>query len=532
MNYRLFASAVIIALPAAAATCESLATLGRAATTVSVAQSITTGSFKPATGSAIENLPPFCRVAGVLKPSADSEIQFEVWLPSADWNGKLQGVGNGGFAGSITYAGLAAALRRGFAAAGTDTGHAGGATDAKWALGHHEKVVDFGYRAVHETTDTAKAMIAAFYGNAPKRSYFSSCSNGGREALMEAQRFPADYDGIVAGAPANNWTRLVSSGTWELQALVGDPANYIPAAKLPAIEAAALNACDANDGVKDGVIENPAQCHFDPSVLLCKGADSDSCLTEPQLASLKKIYSGPMDSKGKPIYMGYSPGGEPGGNGWGGWITGSGPGKSLQAAFGTNFFKYMVFENPDWDVKTFAVEHDLKVADDKVGQLLNATDSNLKKFKDRGGKLIVYHGWSDAAIPPTNAIEYYKSVVSKMGAKQTDAFVRLYMVPGMQHCGGGPGPSSFGQISEVQGDAQHDINRAVEHWVEDGAAPAEIIAAKFKGAGPASGVVRTRPLCPYPQVAQWKGSGSTDDAANFTCAASGSSGTKASAGTK
>jgi feruloyl esterase len=302
-----------------------------------------------------------------------------------------------------------------------------------------------------------------------------------------------------------------------VQALLADSANYIPAAKLPAIEAAALNACDGNDGVKDGVIENPAQCHFDPSVLLCKGAESDSCLTEPQLATLKKIYSGPQDSKGKAMYVGYSPGGEPGGNGWGGWITGAGPGKSLQYAFGTNFFKYMVFENPDWDVKTFAVEHDLKVADDKVGQLLNATDANLKRFKDRGGKLIVYHGWSDAAIPPMNAIEYYKSVTTKMGAKQTESFVRLYMVPGMQHCAGGPGPSSFGQTSDVQSDAQHDINRAVEHWVEDGVAPAEIIAAKYKGQTAASGLVRTRPLCPYPQVAQWKGSGSTDDAANFVC---------------
>jgi feruloyl esterase len=224
-----------------------------------------------------------------------------------------------------------------------------------------------------------------------------------------------------------------------------------------------------------------------------------------------------MDSKGKPMYLGYSPGGEPGPNGWGGWISGGGAGKSLQYAFGTNFFKYMVFDNPDWDIKTFSVEHDMKVADDKVGQILNATDANLKKFKDRGGKLIVYHGWSDAAIPPVNAIEYYKSVVAKMGAKQTDQFVRLFMVPGMQHCGGGPGPSNFGQTSDVESDALHDVNRAVEQWVENGAAPKQIIATKYKGTNAASGVERTRPLCPYPQVAQWKGSGSTDEAANFTC---------------
>ena len=507
------------AIPAAAATCESLMSLSRTGASITTAEAVASGSFKPAEGPAIANLPAFCRVAGVLAPSGDSEIKFEVWLPNSGWNGKFAGVGNGGFAGSISYAGLAAALRRGFATAGTDTGHAGGATDAKWALGHHEKVVDFGYRAIHDTTETAKTVIAAFYGDAPKHSYFSSCSNGGREALMEAQRFPADYDGIVAGAPANYWTHLLVGGTWGLHAMMSDPASYVPAAKLPAIEAAALAQCDANDGVKDGVIDNPAQCHFDPSVLLCKGAESNACLTAPQLATLKKIYSGPMDSKGRQVYPGYSPGGEPGGNGWGGWITGAGPGKSLQYGFGANFFKYMVFEDPNWDVKDFSVDHEMKVADDKVAQILNATDANLKRFKDRGGKLIIYHGWSDAAIPPQNAIDYYKSVVAKMGAKQADAFVRLYMVPGMQHCGGGPGPNSFGQVTPAESDAQHDVNRAVERWVEDGAAPTQLIATKYKGPNPESGVERTRPLCPYPQVAQWKGSGSTDDAANFTCVA-------------
>ena len=517
MSPRLLAFSMIIAIPAAAATCESLASMARPGTTITTAETVTGGSFKPAMGGAIGNLPAFCRVAGVLKPSSDSEIKFEVWLPSSGWNGKFYGVGNGGFAGSITYAGLAASLRRGFATAATDTGHEAGGVDAKWALGHHEKVVDFGYRAIHETTETAKAVIAAFYGDPLKKSYFSSCSNGGREALMEAQRYPADYDGIVAGAPANYWTHLLVGAAWGLQAMMSDAASYIPAAKLPAIEAAALAQCDANDGVKDGVIDNPSQCHFDPSVLACKGTESDSCLTEPQLATLKKIYSGPLDSKGRQVFPGYSPGGAPGGNGWGGWITGAGAGKSLQSGFGTNFFKYMVFENPDWDVKTFSVDHDMKVADDKTAQMLNATDANLKKFKDRGGKLIVYHGWSDAAIPPQNAIDYYKSVVAKMGAKQVDAFVRLYMVPGMQHCGGGPGPNSFGQTSEVDGDAQHDVNRAVEQWVESGVAPKQIIATKYKGASAASGVERTRPLCPYPQVAQWNGSGSTDDAANFTC---------------
>jgi tannase/feruloyl esterase len=515
--------AVFCALPTGAATCEGLAgSFSRANTTISLAQSVPAGSFTPPVGQPIQNMPAFCRVAGAIKPSSDSDIRFEVWMPSSGWTGKFQGIGNGGFAGSIAYPQLAAALNRGYATAATDTGHQAGGTDAKWALGHHEKIVDFGYRAVHETAETAKALMVAFYGNGPKRSYFSSCSNGGRQALMEAQRFPADYDGIVAGAPANNFTHLLSAAAWDLVAMA-EPGSYIPATKVPAIEAAALAACDASDGVKDGVIENPAQCHFDPSVLLCKGTESDSCLTAPQVTALKKIYSGPQNAKGQTVFPGYSVGGESGGGGWTTWITGAAPNQSLLYAFGTNFFQNMVFDKPDWDFKSFQVDHDMKLADDKTASALNSTDPDLKRFKARGGKLIIYHGWSDAAIPPQNAIDYYKSVVAKMGAKDSDAFVRLFMAPGVQHCGGGPGPNMFGQLSGVEGDPQHDIGRAVEHWVEDGVAPAQVIATKYKtGANPASGVARTRPLCPYPQVAQWKGTGSTDDAANFTCVSAAS----------
>ena len=508
----------LTATSAAAATCESLASLHRPAMTIAIAQSVPAGSFTPPKARPIASLPAFCRVVGVLKPSGDSEINFEVWLPAANWNTKFQGVGNGGFAGSIGYEEMAAALRRGFATASTDTGHSGTATDAKWALGHHEKIVDFGYRALHETTAAAKAISGAFYGDAPQRSYFSSCSNGGREALMEAQRYPADYDGIVAGAPAYFWTHLLTTAAWDMNA-VNDPAAYIPAAKLPAIEAAALEACDALDGVKDGVIDNPARCHFDPAVLQCKDADSNTCLTAPQVAALKKIYSGPVNSKGEHVFPGFSPGGAPGITGWVGWVTGMSPGQSLQYAFGSNFFRYMVFDDANWDFKNFNVDRDTKVADDKMAGILNATDPDLKRFKDRGGRLIIYHGWSDAAIPPTSSIDYYQSVAAKMGAKQTADFVRLFMVPGMQHCGGGPGPNVFGQTSAPEGDAQHDVNRALEHWVEDGVAPSQIIAAKYKGATPSSGVARTRPLCAYPQVAEWTGSGSTDEAANFVCAA-------------
>ena len=503
-------------LPLAGATCDELAKLSLKDTTIATATIVPAGSFTPPEGQPIPNLPEFCRVAGSIKPSDDSDIQFEVWMPASGWNGKFQGIGNGGFAGLIGLPQMAAAVRHGYATASTDTGHRAGGTEAGWALGHPEKIVDFGYRAIHETADKAKAIVRAFYSKAPAHSYFSSCSNGGRQALMEAQRFPADYDGIIAGAPANYWTHLLTGAIWDMQALLADPASYIPASKLPAIEAATLEACDALDGVKDGVIDNPVACHFDPSKLLCNGPESASCLTAPQVAALNKIYDGPRNAKGETAFPGYSTGGETGPGGWAAWITGTAPEKSLQYMFGTHFFENMVYDH-SWDYKTFNVDHDMKVADDKLAQRLNATNPDLGAFKKRGGKLIMYHGWSDAAIPPVNAINYYKSVVAKMGAKDSDSFVRLFMVPGMQHCGGGPGPSVFGQASVAQGDPQHDVAAALEQWVERGVAPEQIIATKYKGMNAASGVARTRPLCAYPKVAAWNGKGDSDDAANFSC---------------
>ncbi len=500
-----------------AADCAGLAKLALSGATITVAEAVPAGSFTPPEGKPIPNLPAFCRVAGIIKPTSDSNIQFEVWMPSSGWNGKFQGIGNGGFAGSISFAPMGHALAAGYATASTDTGHRAGGTDASWAFQHPEKVVDFGHRAIHETADKAKAIIRAFYGEGPRRSYFSSCSNGGRQALMEAQRYPADYDGIVAGAPANYWTHLLSAAAYDMQAILADPAAYIPASKLPAIQAAALAACDALDNVKDGVLENPAQCRFDPSKLLCTGAESDSCLTSTQVAVLKKIYSGPRNSKGEQVFPGYSPGGEAEAGGWGPWITGQEPRKALMFAFGTQFFQNMIYD-PSWDFRTFQIDRDTKAADDKLSSVLNATNPDLREFRKRGGKLIVYHGWSDAAIPALNAIDYYRSVVERMGPKETGEFVRLFMVPGMQHCGGGSGPNSFGQMSAAPGDPLHDVDIALERWVEQGIAPERIIATKYKNASnPAEGVSRTRPLCPYPEVARWKGSGSTDDAANFEC---------------
>jgi len=501
-----------VAPPASAATCESLAALSLLHTTITKAEAVRAGEFKPPAGRAMQNIPAFCRVAGTLKPSADSDIRFEVWLPEK-WNGNFDGVGNGGFAGQINYAGLEAAVRAGSASASTDTGHEAGGTDASWALGHTEKVADFGYRAIHETVVTGKALAKAYYGSGSKHAYFNSCSNGGRQALMEAQRFPEDYDGIIAGAPANYWTHLVTNAMWVVQSTMGDAASFIPAAKLPVIEAAALAACDANDGVKDGVIDSPDQCRFQPASMECKDADSDSCLSPAQVKALENILGGIPAPKGQKTFPGYVVGGMPGANGWGGWITGGAPGQSLAFAFGTNFFKYMIFENAQWDWHTFQPLRDIKAADDKAEQVLNATDPDLSRFQARGGKLILYHGWSDAAISPLNAIDYYRSVQAKMGTK-ADGFVRLFMVPGMQHCGGGPGPSVFGQNGDGPGDPERDIHAALKQWVEGGAAPAWIVATKYKSPGV---VERTRPLCPYPQTAHYKGSGSTDDAANFLC---------------
>jgi hypothetical protein len=274
------------ALPAFAG-CKDLLRAALPDTTVTVAQSIPAGSFTPPYGNPIDKLPAFCRVAGVIKPTSDSYIRFEVWLPASGWNGKYLGVGNGGFAGSIGYNSLGGNLKRGYATAGTDTGHEGDAEDASWAFHHPEKVIDFGYRALHLTTANAKSLIEAFYSRLPRRSYFDSCSDGGREALMEAQRFPADFDGILAGAPANNWTHMLAAGVDVGKAIYGDPAGYIPGIKFPAISAAVLAACDARDGVKDGILNDPTRCHFDPSVMLCKGEETRSCLTAPQVASLK-----------------------------------------------------------------------------------------------------------------------------------------------------------------------------------------------------------------------------------------------------
>ena len=529
----IFASTLLAMLSVAtveAATCESLADVNLPQTTITAASTVAAGDFTPpgppALASAVarfKKLPAFCRVQGVIRPSSDSHIEFEVWLPSSGWNGKFLGVGNGGFAGSIRYvslpgntgADMAAALAGGYATASTDTGHKASGFDATWALGHPEKMIDYGYRGIHETVVRAKAIIGAFYGTPPRKSYFNSCSNGGRQGLMEAQRYPEDYDGILAGAPSYAGTRGTAAFLWNTLALMADPASFIPPGKLPAIEAAALKACDTSDGIKDGVVENPTKCRFDPAVLLCQGVESDSCLTPSQIVALKKIYAGPKDSKGSQIFPGILPGAE---SGWASSITGTKPGTSSSYAFGVGALSNMLYQDPAWDFRSFNLDRDVPIMDEKLGHFRNAIDPNLQPFKERGGKLILYHGWNDPLIAPESTVRYYQAVVSKMGQKNTEEFVRLYMVPGMSHCGGGPGTISFGASDGGDQDPERSIVTALERWVEHGVAPDKIIAARYKTAhDPASGLVRTRPLCRYPQVMQYKGSGSTDDSANFVC---------------
>jgi len=515
---------------AEAATCEKVAKIALPNATVTAAEIVAAGAFRPSNSitpwaaqeeALYRSLNAFCRVRVESHPSSDSDIKIEVWLPLEGWNGKLQGRGNGGFAGEISYFSLATALHEGYATAGTDTGHAAVGTDARWALGHPERVTDFGYRAIHEMTQDAKLVVKQFYGKHPlQHAYFASCSNGGRQALMEAQRYPGDYDGIIAGAPANYWTHLVTSAIWQLQATTLDPASYIAGEKLPAIAKAVDAACDAQDGVSDGILDDPRKCHFDPAVMLCKEADSKECLTSAQVTALKKIYAGPADESGKQIYPGLLPGAEDGKGGWGLWITGAQPGKSLIAAFGNGFFSNMVFEKPDWNYRDANVGDIVKAADAKLAKTLNATDPNLSAFKAHGGRLILYHGWNDPAISAINTVNYYQSVVDVMGQDGFNAFARVYMVPGMQHCAGGVGPDSFGENGPwpTLKDPHQSLQLSLEQWVEKGTAPKEIVATKFSGPLDSGKVEMTRPLCVYPKVAKYESTGDRNSAASFVCA--------------
>jgi len=451
-------------------------------------------------------------VKGVIRPTPDSEIKFAVWLPMSGWNGKYTQVGNGGWAGNIPYGAMIDPLRRGYATAGTDDGHEGG-TGAAWAIGHPEKLIDFGYRAVHETSVQAKAIVRAFYGRDPSLSYFVGCSDGGREALMEAQRYPQDFRGILAGAPANNWSHLFTGFVWNEQALVNTSGSHIPPGKLASIQSAVVAACDSLDGLKDGLLEDPRMCKFDPSVLQCKGSNPSECLTALQVDALKKIYTGPKNPRtGEQIFPGYLPGTEAAPGTWAAWITPENPANAIQFNFGNTYYGQAVFEDPKWDFRKMNFDSDVHFGDSKAGPILNSTSPDLRSFRAEGGKLLQYHGWGDAAISPLNSVEYYENVQAflsrfpdsrSVAAGPTTDFYRLFMVPGMGHCGGGVGANTFDAFS------------ALETWLEKGTAPERIIAVGNSAGDPSKKM--TRPLCVYPKTARYKGTGDSNDAANFEC---------------
>jgi feruloyl esterase len=482
--------------PAPSGSCEGAAALALPNAVITLAERVPAGGFTSPNDTnpdRFRSLPAFCRIAATLKPTTDSEIKIETWLPASGWNGKFQAVGNGAFFGTIAYPALAAALARGYAVSSTDTGHAGGS--ASFGLGHPEKVIDFGWRAVHEMTVASKQIVSAHYGRGPRLSYWTGCSAGGRQGLKAAQRFPGDFDGIVAGAPGLDWTGRAAQATRFAKSLEENAAARLLRPHRELLHRAVVEKCDHLDGVKDGVLENPAGCSFDPAILQCKGETAeDSCLSAAQVETARQIYAGAPNPKTRRAINGLAPGSE---MGWTdlGWTASA-------RATGLDQFRFLVFGDTTWNVSNFSFDADIVRAEERDAGIINALDPDLKPFLDRGGKLIQYHGWSDPQISAGDSIQYYERVVDRLGGRAAvDRAYRLFMAPGMGHCGGGDGPNTF------------DTLTALEEWVEQGKAPDQIPASLSTNGQ----TVRTRPLCPYPQVAAYRGTGSTDEAASFVC---------------
>jgi feruloyl esterase len=434
-----------------------------------------------------------CRVTGVI----GTEIRFSLLLPDT-WNGNFMMGGGGAYVGSLDNQ-ASATVNAGYATIGTDTGHQGNLWDASWALNNLERQVNFGYVAVHRTAETAKAILRHYYDATEKRSYFSGCSNGGRQGLMEAQRFPDDFDGIVVGAPVHDFVGLAAQFVKDMQAVFPDPRNlstpmFTPET-LKSVDAQIVEKCDAVDGVKDGLLEDPRRCNIDVAGL--------TGLPSRQRAALKRIYA-ETSGKGGAIYPARPVGGEGEVDSWPAWITGGSRYATLQApslgfAVATHFFKFLVFNDPSWDYSDYDVANARKDAK-LAATFMNATNPDLDAFKAKGRKLIVWHGWSDAAPSALGSIKYYEEVRKRDDAVRD--YFRLFLMPGVLHCGGGPGPDTV------------DWPATLADWVENGKAPDRVIARKAAAGGAVS---RTRPLCPYPQHAEYTGAGSTDDAANFVC---------------
>ena len=485
--------------------CEDLAEGEFALTTISSAETVAAGAFvAPAGGFGgfgpdYSGLPAFCRVVGSIHPTSDSDIRFELWLPVQNWNGRFMQTGNGGVAGNVVHSSMADPLMRGYAVANTDTGHpSGGADIYGWAVGHPEKFTDFAWRAVHELTVTGKAITTARYGRAPELNYFVGCSTGGRQGLMEAQRFPDDYDAIVAGAPAANWSPLMALAL-VIQNNVGE--DKLSLAKLPLLKNAAIAACDALDGVADQVISNIAQCTFDPADLLCEGEANAQCLAPEELAAAQTMYAGVVGSDGTVWFPGTGAGSEQL------WA----PYTSPQFSLGLAYFKDIIMKDSNWDPATFNADEHMPPAME-IGAEIIAMDPDISAFLGNGGKLITYHGTYDGLISYGNTLNYVNDVIATLGEQAFDDGVRYYQIPGMGHCSGGEGAGDVDWLS------------AMEAWVEEGNAPGTLMGTHpapppgFSGSENALGEF-TRPTCAWPEAPVYNGSGDPMDAASFSCRA-------------
>ena len=488
----------------AATSCEDLAKVALPHTEVTSATLVPAGGFTPPAGPGgggnpnanrvYASLPAFCRVKATSRPTPESDIKIEVWLPAAGWNGRLQAVGNGGFSSYLQYNALAGAVAQGYAGTANNTGQ--DTNNADFSIGHPGRIPDWGSRAVHESVVNGKALATASYGVKPAYSYWNSCSTGGRQGLVAAEYYPEDFDGLAVGDPANPMTRLQANSIYINLALNKDEASFITPEKWAAISKVVMDSCDSKDGLKDGLINNPMACNFKVETLQCKGADNVSCLTAPQIVAYRKILTGSVNPRtGEHLYPGY-----PFGTAMlPGPVAGKNPDGSAPATF------KMLFQDKDWDYHTFDFDKDTGRAAKLGNNTIDAVDEKkLAKLFARGGKLFMYHGWVDPAITPLISVDYYNKAVAANGGKaQADSSIRLFLVPGMAHCGGGYGPNTF------------DKMEVISNWVEHGKAPDKIIASRVEN----DKVVRTRPLCPYPAVAKYKGAGSVDDAANFACVA-------------
>ncbi|MCA2226067.1 tannase/feruloyl esterase family alpha/beta hydrolase [Nonomuraea aurantiaca] len=484
-------------------TCEGLTAMTLPDATVTLAESVPAGRYTSPDGRVLPSVPAFCRVHGVAKPVPNSSIGFEVWIPQQGWNQRLLMFGNGGYSSAIDFPSMGGlALSAGYATVGTDTGHTGDDPDVfRQGAANPEIIVDWGHRAVHETIVNAKPIVEAYTGAKPRYSYFIGCSTGGHQALMEAQRYPDDFDGIVAGAPGNNRVALNAGFLWQFlrnhtPGSTSDP--IVPAAKLPLLTSAAVKRCRGGDGglATDDFLTDPRRCSFDPASLRCPAGDAPTCLTKRQVQALREMYAGARDPRtGEQIYPGWPVGSEApvvdaAGTVRVGWSAYWGTTEPARA----NFWRYWVFNDPNWNWWTFDFHRDLRLAQKKLGPIINATDPDLRPFRRSGGKLIMYTGWADPVVSAHDTIDYFRQVVrATSGERQpgsaavarTREFARLFMVPGMAHCGGGPGPNVFDKLTPI-------VN-----WVERGAAPAEIVATKYVHDNPADGVAMTRPLRPF-----------------------------------